>query len=97
MNDDHKITLDQVATVHYGKIYLAKVLTVADDVGAVRLTQLDLHHRRKERHDDGDWNIELGAVVGEGEGMVAGAGGDHTAFLLLLGGRKKKSNSRLIV
>ena len=58
-------------------------LAFEHDLGAVRLRRLDLHERRRHRHDDGGGDAEPRRVVGDRLGVVAGRHGDDAARALL--------------
>ena len=52
-------------------------LAFEHDFGAVGLRRLDLHERRRHRHDDGGGNFQAPGVVGHRLRMVAGRHRDH--------------------
>ena len=68
-----------------------------DDVGAVLFAQLNLHHGRYEGHDDGDGDVEIVAMVGQRQRVVACARRYHTARPLLLHPQARLSVRILVV
>lgn len=52
-----------------------------DDISPELSALINLRQRRHDGHDDSDGYPELPAVVGEGEGVVAGGGGGYTGVV----------------
>ncbi len=63
---------------------LIVVCAVQDHLGSKSTGGGDLHQGGHERHDNPRQHTTLGGMVGHGLGMIAGAGGDHSAPLLIL-------------
>ena len=55
-----------------------------DDVGPELSTEFEFHERSDVRHDDGDGDAEVAAVVGHRQRVVTGTRRYHPASLLRL-------------
>ena len=89
---DHRIVIERVQKRHAFQLAeperfvtgLIVVCTVQDHIGSKSTGRRDLHQGGHERHDNSRQDTTLGGVVGHGLGVIARAGGDHAAPLLVI-------------
>jgi hypothetical protein len=70
------------------RLRLGNRFAVKHHGGAAGFGRLDLHERRRHRHDDSRRYAEAAGVISHGLGVIAGRHGDHAAAAL--GGRKRR-------